>query len=57
MCGCKVKELPTLADGDVDLDLDSAGARIQAVLNQLLDNGRRTLDHFPGSDLVYQELW
>jgi hypothetical protein len=36
----------------LDLDLDRAGARIETVLDQLLDDGRRPLDDLAGGDLV-----
>ena len=36
----------------LDVDLDAAGAGVQAVLDELLDDGGRALDHFAGGDLV-----
>jgi hypothetical protein len=35
-----------------DLDLDAARAGVDAVLDQLLEHGRRTLDDLAGRDLV-----
>ncbi len=36
-----------------DLDLDRAGARVETVLDQFLDHGRRALDDLAGRDLVH----
>ena len=36
-----------------DLDLDRAGARVETVLDQFLDHGRRALDDLAGGDLVH----
>ncbi len=36
----------------LDVDLDAVRAGIEAVLDQLLDDGGRPLDHFAGGDLV-----
>jgi len=36
----------------LDVDLDAGRARIEAVLDELLDEGRRTLDHLARGDLV-----
>ncbi len=35
-----------------DLDVDAPGARIDGVLDQLLDRARRPFDHFAGGDAV-----
>ena len=40
----------------LDLDLDGARARVEAVLDQFLDHGRRALDDLAGRDLVDQLL-
>ena len=40
------------APSPLELDLDAPCARIQGILNQLLDHGGRALDHLAGGDLV-----
>ena len=37
-----------------ELDLDTVGAGVDAVFQQFLDHGGRTLHHFAGSDLIRQ---
>ena len=36
----------------LDLDVDAARPRVERVLDQLLDDGRRPLDDLAGGDLV-----
>ena len=36
----------------LDVDLDAAGTGIEAVLDELLDDRRRTLDHLARGDLI-----
>ena len=36
----------------LDAHLNALGAGVQAVLHQLLDDGRGALHHFPGGDLI-----
>ena len=38
----------------LNVDVDRTRARIERVLDDFLDEGRRTLDHFAGGDLVNQ---
>ena len=38
-------------------DGDAPRARVEAVLDQLLDNGGRALDHLSGRDLIRQPRW
>jgi hypothetical protein len=50
--------VPVVADAHerraavLDLDVDAAGTRVERVLAELLDDGRRPLDHLAGRDLV-----
>jgi hypothetical protein len=39
------------------LEVDAPGARVEAVLEQLLDRGGRPLNHFAGGDLVDELFW
>ncbi len=53
-----VHSLPVVADADqpppagLDLDANAIGARVQCVLQQLLDHRGRPVHHLAGSDLV-----
>jgi hypothetical protein len=38
----------------LDVDLDRTRAGVEGVLHQFLDDGRWTLDHLPGGDLVHE---
>ena len=47
-----VHDADELAAAAFDLDADAGGAGVERVLEQLLDHGRGTVDHFAGGDLV-----
>jgi len=40
----------------VERDADLGGARVQAVLEQFLQDGRRSLDHLAGRDLAHEKV-
>ena len=40
-----------------NIDLDASGARIEAVLHQFLDHGRRPFDDLARGDLVDEVAW
>jgi hypothetical protein len=41
----------------LDFDLNALSAGIDAVLNELLDDGRGSFDYFTGGDLVNELFW
>ncbi len=47
-----VLDADRLLAAELDRDRDAARVRVERVLDQLLDDGRRTLDDFAGRDLI-----
>jgi hypothetical protein len=40
----------------LQFDVDAPCGRVQGILDQLLDHGRRPLDDLAGSDLIYESV-
>ena len=50
--GAVIDDPDQVPAGAANLDRDAPGARVEGVLDQLLDDRRRPLDHLPGGDRV-----
>jgi hypothetical protein len=50
--GPVIDDADQAASAAVDRDVDGGGARVERVLDQLLDGGGRPLDHLARGDLI-----